>query len=628
MMNEFNPYAGVTEHDWAWLREKGMVSSMDLHFAGLMEELSGENPLLYIAAAFASSQTRFGHVCLDLERTAGNRIAEDSGLVFPDKDTWLHALANTKVVGRPGDIRPLILDDSSRLFLYRYWAYQEQLARFIRDRLSRWRGRSGFDRNLVRDRLNRLFPHDETGKSNDQKRAACVSLMQDFSVISGGPGTGKTTTVAKLLVLLIESHLDGHAGKPLRIHLAAPTGKAAARLKESMDHALGRLNLSDAVKKLIPAEVTTIHRLLGYIRHSPYFRYNAKNTLPADIVIVDEASMVDLALMSKLTSALPDSARLVLIGDQDQLASVEAGAVLGDMCNTGEVKHPEPDFMDVIFDLTGLSGKAAPAPEKAHPLANGISVLAVSFRFDESSGIGSLSRAVNCGDVDTVMAVLSSKDTEDVATLPMADSTDCDRAVYDLVCEGYAPYLNGQVTEHTFALLDRFRILCAVRKGPLGVESMNSMVERVLADRGLIRPGEEWYPGRPVMITRNDYNLGLFNGDVGVVMTGRNGQTLVAFPDQNRGIRTLRPEKLPDHETVFAMTVHKSQGSEFDKVLLVLPDEEKPVLTRELIYTGITRARKALRIMATPDVLAYAVRRRTRRQSGLRDLLWEKAPAS
>lgn len=623
------PYTDITKSDWAHLREKGLVASMDLHFAGLMEELSGENPHLFLAAAFTSSQTRFGHVCLDLGQTAGSRIAEELNGVFPDHDAWIQALVKTPVVGRPGDVKPLILDDSSRLFLYRYWMYQDKLARFIHDRVNRWRDRLPQNRDMIRERLDRLFPVDAEGKNQDQKRAACVSHLQDFSVISGGPGTGKTTTVAKLLILLIESHPDEKGDKPLRIHLTAPTGKAAARLKESMEEAFKRLDLSDAVKKQIPDDVTTIHRMLGYIRHSPYFRYNERNKLPADIVIVDEASMVDLALMSKLTEALHDGTRLILIGDQDQLASVEAGAVLGDICNTGQAKHPDPEFSERISELTGVpvSRGGSSGGERPRPLANSISVLTTSFRFDENSGIGALSRAVNHGDVNTMVKILSSGEIKDVSSMPLPDSEALKNDIEHMVCDGYGPFLKGELTDQSFALLDRFRVLCAVRKGPYGVEALNRIVEKILGERGLIHPSEEWYPGRPVMVTRNDYNLGLFNGDVGVVIPGdAPHQFLVAFPDNTniRGIRTIRPDKLPDHETVFAMTVHKSQGSEFDKILLILPGEEKPVLTRELVYTGITRAKKALSVMADPGVLVYAVQRRTRRQSGLRDVLWKE----
>lgn len=611
--------------EWVELKDLLGLTSMDLHFAVLMQNLACGDVSLFLAAALASSQTRFGHVCLDLNSVAGAPLGEGTGKTFPEREEWIQALRNSPVVGRPGEYKPLVLDDSSRLFLYRYWDYQDRLGRFILDRVGRRTTLTPDRTDELRNRLDRLFPVEDGEKIHDQKRAACVSLLHDFSVISGGPGTGKTTTVARLLVLLIETHHMSGTPSPLRIRLAAPTGKAAARLKESMAEAFGRMDLSDAVKKELPEEVTTIHRLLGSVRHSPYFRYNESRKLPADIVIVDEASMVDLALMSKLGAALKETARLILLGDQDQLASVEAGAVLGDICNTGYRVSCERELDELISDLTGIP---APSPRNTgghpSPMANGISVLRWSFRFDDSSGIGALSRAVNQGDPAAVADVLESGTADDVVFCGVPDPESLSEDIEELVVRGYEAYLGRDFSGETFALFDRFRILCAVRKGPCGVETLNRAVEQILARHGWIDPSKEWYVGRPVMITRNDYSLGLFNGDVGVVIRDTlSGSLVVAFPDGRTGVRTVRPDKLPGHETVFAMTVHKSQGSEFDSVLLILPREEKPVLTRELVYTGITRARKSLALMAGQAELAYAVKRRTQRQSGLRDLLWK-----
>jgi len=618
------------------LYERGKISELDMHFAKFMTELGGSGDLrLAIAAALVSNCTRLGHICLDLKSLAvappveGKEVGED--LFGLDSRDWKMALRGTSVVGMPGENKPLILDGKARLYLYRYWEYQEILATLVKGRVTEDSSPIYFSSNDVyslKEALDRFFgrtPIDRRGDEKHeidwQKVAAFVSLRKKLCVISGGPGTGKTTTVAKILGLLIE-RLGIDAA---RIALAAPTGKAAARLQEAIKASKENLNCADNIRASIPEEATTIHRLLGTIAGSCYFRYNAENRLPVDIVVIDEASMVDLALMSKLIQAVPPEARLILLGDKDQLASVEAGAVLGDICDTGKL---HVFSRDLCVELETYTGYKLVTPDK---ITNGSSVkdcivqLEKSFRFGEDSGIRTISHAVNRGDGRQATGLLREKRFSDIRWVALPQRKALPAAIKKKVIIGFEGYLKAGDIYEAFELFDRFRILCALRKGSYGVEGINLEVEQILSDHGLIEAKRSWYRGRPLLITRNDYNLGLFNGDIGIIWTDVSGDSdLTAFFRSADGtVKRFHPVRLPEHETVYAMTVHKSQGSEFDTVLFVLPDKEYPVLTRELIYTGITRAKEDVEIWGKEDVFHIAVSRPTERMSGLRDALWD-----
>jgi exodeoxyribonuclease V alpha subunit len=318
------------------LYNSGIVSELDIHFASFISRLAGTRaPELCLAAALASNYTRQGHICLALSSIAGKQLVEGENghdpIICPELRDWHKKLRKTSVVGKPGEYKPLILDDRSGLYLHRYWDYEEKLANLIRERVNE--DKENIDFTHLREGLDRLFPQGQDEEVDWQKVAAFTSLVKTFCIISGGPGTGKTTTVAKILALILE---QPSPTKP-RIALTAPTGKAAAKLQQAIKGSKAKLTCADSIKDAIPKEASTIHRLLGSVPGSPYFRHNAQNMLPVDIVVVDEASMVDLALMSKLIQALPPQARLILLGDKDQLASVEAGAMLGDICDAGNV---------------------------------------------------------------------------------------------------------------------------------------------------------------------------------------------------------------------------------------------------------------------------------------------------
>jgi len=608
------------------LHEKGIFSPLDLHFARFSTRLAGEdNPELFLGAALVSNYRSQGHICLDLSVVEGRPLSiegdGDQSLVCPELERWLDRLRKSPVVGKPGEYKPLILDDRSRLYLYRYWEYQEKLAGLINKRVCE--ERHGLDIPLLKEGLRRLYPDDATGEINLQKVAAFTALCKNFCVISGGPGTGKTTTVAKIIALMLEQA----GSEKVRIALAAPTGKAASRLQEAIQSAKEKLDCGDRLKEAIPTKASTIHRLLGSITGSSYFRYNARNKLPVDAVIIDEASMVDLALMSKLVEALPPEARLILLGDKDQLASVEAGAVLGDICDSGNAHGFSGQFNRVLRDICEYHLGATHDKESGHGICDCIVQLQTSYRFGKDSGIGKLSRTVNEGDGDASFGLLNKSRFKDIRWKNLPGPDALHRVIKDTIINGFEDYLKADDPLEAFERFDRFRVLCALREGPYGVSALNRAAEQILKRAGLIESDKTWYPGRPVLITRNDYNVRLFNGDVGIVLPDfdANRDLRVFFSDADGTLRKLHPLRLPEHETVYAMTVHKSQGSEFDKVLLLLPELDYPVLTRELIYTGITRARQMVEIWGLKDVFRNAVFRRTARTSGLRDALWGRS---
>ncbi len=607
------------------LYDNEILSVLDIHFANFMSRVAGGNiPELSLAASLVSSYTRQGHVCLDLSSVEGKELLKgENGIdpvVCPELNNWCKQLRETAVVGNPGEYKPLILDDRSRLYLFRYWEYQEKLADSIRRRIHD----TGVDSSigLLKEDLMRLFPFNEAETINWQRVAAFTALMKQFCVISGGPGTGKTSIVATILALLLEQTKS----ERLRIALTAPTGKAAAKLQEAIRNMKTKLACPNSIKEEIPEEASTIHRMLGSIPDSPYFRHNAKNTLPVDVVVVDEASMVDLALMSKLIQALPLQARVILLGDKDQLASVEAGAVLGDICDTGTKHSFSQGFCKDCKEVTGYTIHTQQNGTPESEIRDCIIQLEKNYRFRSDSGIGAVSYAVNTGDGDRAIQLMKSGVYGDITWKNLPHPNDLPQVIKGIIIQGYGDYLRAMNPFEVFQVFERFRILCALREGPFGVAALNILAEQILREERLINPDMIWYPGRPVLITRNDYTLRLFNGDMGIVLPDPsvNNELRVFFPATDGTVKKFHPFRLPEHETVYAMTVHKSQGSEFDKVLLILPDRESPVLTRELIYTSITRAKKSVEIWGNENIFRTAVSRYIERTSGLRDALWSK----
>jgi exodeoxyribonuclease V alpha subunit len=531
-------------------------------------------------------------------------------------------LQSSPLVGSPADVTPLVLDDGGRLYLRRYWTHQSRLATAIQTRAVETDAIA--DRTWLRAALNRLWPTDDSGALDGQRMAALMALQRRFLVISGGPGTGKTFTVVKILALLIEDALRRGQRLP-RITLVAPTGKAAARLAESIRRTKPTLPCAGVITTAIPDDAATIHRCLGLQRGSTTrFRYNAGNPLLTDVLLVDEASMVDLALMARLLDAVPAHARVLLLGDEDQLASVEAGAVLGDICNSGTPRSYSQVLVRGVAELTGDRLPLATHAPNATGIWDCIVQLTRSYRYQVDSGIGALARAINAGDADAALAILDSADKADVTLVAPATDGRLSSTLHDAVVAGFAAYLHEDDAVDRWRAFEQFRVLCAHRRGWDGVEWVNRQIEAALAAAGLVRGDGPLYVGQPIMVTRNDYQLGLFNGDVGLIMRdpGSADGPVAFFVAPDGTARMLSPARVPPHETVFAMSVHKSQGSEFEEVAVVLPQRVSPVVSRELLYTAVTRARRKVTIHATRDVVAHAITHRVARASGLRDLLW------
>ncbi|MFZ1198686.1 MAG: exodeoxyribonuclease V subunit alpha [Desulfobacterales bacterium] len=623
--------------DLTALYRSGRLADIDVHFAGFIERLGGGGfSDVALAAALVSRAAGDGHVCIDLKQLAGAELLParegHPAVICPPAAEWGRHLESAPTVGRPGDRRPLILDSAGRLYLYRYFAYEQGLAAAIRRRTGGAVLPAGWNPAALCEALERLFPADgPAGDIDWQKIAALAVYLTGFCVITGGPGTGKTHTVATILALLIELA----DGAPLDILLAAPTGKAAARLGESLRSARGLLACRPQVREQIPVEARTIHRMLQPVSGTPFFRYNADNRLPADIVIVDEASMVDLALLAKLVAALGERTRLVLIGDKDQLASVEAGAVLGDICDRGRPHRYSPFFCRAVKQATGISLQSGHGGrEDQNGRQDSIVNLVRSYRFGENSGIGALSRAVNRGDAAGALLLLKAGHGRDIHWNPVASPRELHRRLPPHLREGYRKSLAAGDPRRALAHFNRFRILCAVNRGFCGVAAINRLTEHVLRQARLITAGNNrhdgWYAGRPVLVTANDYRLGLFNGDIGLTVAADDAASqrlAVCFEAGGDDLRCFAVDRLQPPDTAFAMTVHKSQGSEFDYVHLILPDADGPILTRELIYTAVTRARSSVTIWGQEKVLAAAITRRIVRRSGLREALWGRTEA-
>lgn len=591
-----------------------MFRPLDLRFARLVEP-GGTSPEL-LAAACLSAGSGEGHVCLPLSLLRPDKLFSGRQLALAtelwqaarapqEAELWQERLSHWNAVSDGSLAAPLVLDNH-RLYLHRMWHQERQVADFFSSELLAKLPET----SEVRAILDQLF--GEEG-NNWQKIAAAVALTRQHSVISGGPGTGKTTTVARLLaaLLLLEP-------QRLRICLAAPTGKAAARLTESLGKALQALPVSDALKSRFPQEATTLHRLLGARPGTRSLRYHAGNPLHLDVLVVDEASMVDLSMMASLISALPPAARVIFLGDRDQLASVEAGAVLGDICRCAEYGY-SPQRASELAELTGasLSGTVV---EQAPAVRDSLCLLRQSYRFSAGSGIGQLAAAVNQGDLSRLDTIRQG-DYQDIALRSLGSADDWLEMLGE-ISDGYAGMLEmirqQSAPEAVLQAFGRYQLLCALREGPFGVSGLNQRIEQRLRQQKRLAPANgQWYSGRPVMITRNDSALGLFNGDTGITMADSHGQLKVHFMLPEGDVKAVQPSRLPPHDTAWAMTVHKSQGSEFDHTALILPPQFSPVLSRELVYTAITRARKQLTIYSDEQLFNRAVQSRTVRRSGL-----------
>jgi exodeoxyribonuclease V alpha subunit len=679
-----------TRDEWLILIENwvacGWIRPLDAGFARfLWNEVSEAPPLLILGALLASHQLGQGHVCLDLAATLADPqmtlalppagedcLATDGSAGYPPAEIlvnvamagWLEALQHPILVSAGPGNTPLVLV-GQRLYLRRCWQYEQAVNAGIAHRLA---GSAGSQEPLsvprLRVLLDALFVPPPSVSAAEvpvdwQKLACAVAARSAVTIITGGPGTGKTTTVVKVLAVLQALALEATAAQPLCIKLAAPTGKAAARLSTSIASAVARLPLmtaqAEAIRQAIPTQVVTLHRLLGNRPGSRKFRHHANSLLNLDVLVVDEASMIDLETMAALLQALPSQARLILLGDKDQLASVEAGAVLASLCQDASVGRYTPATREWLQQATGIWLDDRWIDPQGTPLHQSVVMLRASHRFAGDSGIGRLATAVNLGDpnmakpppcgqsLHTNVTYLMGQDSRPrLGDLVVQGWRDASLPAARQAPQGYAHYLH--ILQTTMPVVpsppaawddwarrvlhahSAFQLLTIMRQGEWGVEGLNRRVAHRLHNAGLIAATEGWYVGRPVLVMRNDYALGLMNGDIGITLpllqTGQRAPVLrVAFlmTEGSRCIKWVSPSRLQAVETVFALTVHKSQGSEFDHVALVLPEHAGPLLTRELLYTGITRARTFITLVSPGGeaVLEQGIARQVRRASGL-----------
>lgn len=632
-------------------QSEGWLRSIDVAFAQLLVELAGEdNENVLVAAALTSFYLGAGHVCVDWqallktpEQFLPQVLPKDgqpqagwrpfvSALQKKGLAPLLRELATSAAIGSGEGSEPLVLE-GHRLYLRRYWCYEKQVADALRARMHALPSQvddasAGQGAAQISTALTALFGA-QTDEIDWQRVATVVASQQRFAVISGGPGTGKTTTVVRLLSLL-QTLARSTQGRALRVALAAPTGKAAARLTESIGSAVSKLsNAAD-----IPTQVTTLHRLIGARPDTREFVRHRGNPLHIDILVIDEASMVDLEMMAAVVDALPPHARLIMLGDKDQLASVEAGAILGEICRDAHHARYSAALCEKVKALANIP---LPSSDRALPLDDHIVTLKKSHRFSSQGGIGQLAHAINAGDVKATLRLLASGDPQ----VDFRQGASLDAMIKPLVLDphmGYAASLTAvsagcppQMPTEVWAaemlkLLGRFQVLCALRQGAFGVDALNQLIAGQLQAAGLLAHTVGWYAGRPVMVTRNDYALGLMNGDVGITLPDPTADNaLRVFFAQPQGIKRVLPSRLTQVDTVFAMTVHKSQGSEFLHACLVLPDSNSPVLTQELIYTAVTRAKERVTLVGTrANVLEEALAQRVFRCSGL----WERLTAA
>jgi len=607
--------AGIEAIDYFFAKEMLLAIEPDFLYG------IDQNTVFHLLLALSES-LRDGHSCLPLEAIAGQRFglaSDEEGIISHHGFQFGSAGELTTLcqcLGLDASANEPLVYEGAKLFLRRYYRFEQELFAAISQKSQH---RSRYTEADIQACLNKLFTGSlEEADIDWQHVAVANAINKNFSVIAGGPGTGKTYTVTKLLAALVELESKQaqrqEGDECLKISLVAPTGKAAQRLSESISGAVTRFRgeISDLVLDAIPSEAQTIHRLLGVIPNSPNFRRNENNLLDLDILLIDEVSMVDLAMMARIFRALPAEAKVILLGDADQLPSVSAGSVLADIAHRPHGGYSRANNK-YLSEVTGI-GTLPLAKKRAD---DHVTFLLKSRRFDGKGGIGLIATAVIKGQSNDSWQLLQEAGVASNELNLL--SVDINDWLPQLVSRHYLPLFAMTDVKDAFRQLSRFRILCATRKGEAGVENINQRVEQLLADSGAIRLSRGFYHGQPIMISENDYRLGLYNGDIGILWKNRQGQLMAVFESQqDEGLTWIIPSRLPKFETVYAMTIHKTQGSEFDHVAMVLPGQkDNKLLSRQLLYTGITRAKKQFSLSSSASVWRHGVDTQVKRHSGL-----------
>lgn len=551
-----------------------------------------------------------GSICVDLNQINWKKLKEEEAVLTQFKLISAEDLKKNKFVSEDEKVKKPLILANNRLYLQRYFQYESLVLQKIKALIE-----NGVEYETVKKltaikpEVQKLFGTNSTGDTDWQAVAVISAVLNRFSIITGGPGTGKTTTLAKVLSLLFKLNPE------MKVALAAPTGKAAARMAESLKESLKNTkdlpeNTRQKIDEITPS---TIHRLLGTQKNSIYFKHHSENPLPYDLVIVDESSMIDLALFAKLLDAVGAGTRLILLGDKNQLAAVEAGSLFGDLCMAQQELNlfspGKTDFINGFLIDENSKIKPENISESQHPLFEKVVELQHSFRFSDDGGIGKLSKAIIGNQPEEIRSFFENKDEQVLTDTGYADE------IFNDFAANYAEYIQENDIKTALEKLNNQRILCAVREGDKGVYALNRKIEKYLQGNGLISPDSEFYENRPLMITGNNYELGLFNGDIGIVREGR-----VWFESADGSLKSVLPAFLENVETIFAMTIHKSQGSEFSRVLTLLPENpDLALLTAELLYTAVTRAKNQIIIQGSEEILLLCAGRRVERSSGIAD---------
>ncbi len=608
--------------DLVLLKGPDGLDDIDIEFARFIKRIyPAANEILLLTAALTSHRLRCNHICLQLTEYAGTTFPA-TGAIHPGKEQhtvrlpgfaeWLKALKTSQhIVTFTEETKPLLVDDKNRIYIQKYYKYEIDLAKNLAQKIKKNDQLHSISSAIDLTKISTYFGN--TKGIDYQLVGLMASLVNNLTVITGSPGTGKTSVVATI----VAAHLS--QASDCKIKLCAPTGKAAARLKDSLVNELTHLTVSPSISETIKKlDASTIHRLLRVKYNTPHFRFNKDNPLDVNLLILDEASMVSLPLMCKLFYALPKSAKIILLGDKDQLASVEEGSVFGDICDALPINQFSSQFTKELQKHTGLTLPSVPDSQ------NTIVELRKSFRFDDKKGIGLAKTEINSGNWKSMLNIGKDRNNE-LKTLNLPEKHHFKSKILQFIKNmtitiddapvSFKDYLAMDQIADRFKFMESFRILCAKRAGRYGINNINDIIINYLFPHNIRYPN-----GLPVMITRNDNRLKLYNGDIGIVGK-KNKRTRLFFPADNNRFRDFSPNQIPEHEPVFAMTIHKSQGSGFQKILVIMPDKDSPLLTRELFYTAVTRAKTYCEIWSYDSIIKKTTERVTNRDSGLKDKL-------